>query len=69
MNEANKEDRQKIKANEDTVYQVLKAAQDDRKLSPDCSLTNEVNLEFCLLDHFARLTVPFLKIFILAHDE
>ena len=69
MDDANKEHRQKIKANEDALYQVLKAAEDDSMLGLDCSLSDETNLEYCTLDDFAVLKVPVLKAFIFAHDD
>ena len=66
MNEANEEHRQKSKANEAAVCQVLKAAGEETRLGSDCSLSDEANLEYCTLDDFAKLTVPLLKAFILA---
>ena len=50
MADANEEHRQKVKANKAAVYQVLKAAQDDGRLGPDCALSDENNLEYCTLD-------------------
>ena len=69
MNEANEEHRQKSKANEAAVCQVLKAAEEEGRLRSDCSLSDKANFEYCTLDDFAKLRVPLLKAFILAHNH
>ena len=69
MNEENEEHQQKIKANDDAVYRVLKAAQEDGRVGQGDDLSDEAHLEFCSLEDFGRLTVPYLKAFIQAHDD
>ena len=69
MNEANEGHRQKSKANEAAVCQVLKATGEEGRLGSDCSLSDEANLEYCTLDDFSVLTKPLLKAVFLAHDD
>ena len=69
MKEANAKYEQKIEANRDAVWKLLKQAESDRFLYQDACLLDERNLECCTLDTFDCLKLAELKAFIVAHDD